>query len=363
MRRATGSVADGSRAEIEAGGLGKYVETTFAGPARMSRRLGTMSRRACRVSGPEIWARIGKGIRMMHLRGSRRIGVMLGLLVVLSLAAGAQAGAFEVGQRWVYQHQGPRPGSTEPNAIDGQRIRQVIATDSQQGREQWVIEERFTADANTVGRLHVVAGRLLTAIEIENAQGEVVKMTYDTPVPYQMPEMEIAAEKVVETVLRMDSPKFALPVKVVIWRLEDESLTTPAGRFDDCRHYQMTTRSTINAKVTTIPLVEERQLWYHESVHGLVKEVYRKEPVKFLAWSQAGYTATSVLATFDTQAIVPAVASSEANDSNAPTSLPGRVPPPPLAAPVRGFPLWMPAVVIAVFAGAFLILIKRPRHK
>jgi len=287
---------------------------------------------------------------------------MLGLLVALSLAVGARAGAFDLGQRWVYQHEGPRPGSGEPNAIDGQRIRQVIATDSKQGQEQWVIEERFTADANTVGRLHVAEGRLLTAIEIENAQGEVAKMTYDTPVPYLMPEMEIAAEKVVETVLRMESPKFALPVKVVIWRLEDESLTTPAGRFEQCRHYQMTTQSTINAKVTTIPLVEERHLWYHDSVNGLVKEVYRKEPVKFLAWSQAGYTATSVLTTFDKQEIAPAVAPLEANDSDAP-ALSDRVPPPPLAAPTRGFPIWMPAVIVAVFAAAILILIKRPRHK
>lgn len=289
--------------------------------------------------------------------------MLLALTVALSLTTGAQAKALQIGQRWVYQHQGPRPGGTEPNAIDGQRIRQVIAADIQQGRQQSVIEERFTADPNTVGRMHLLDGRELTALEIENSEGEIAKMTYDTPVPYQMPEMEIAEEKIVTTVLRMASPEFALPVKVVIWRLQDESLTTPAGQFEQCRHYQMTTQSTINAKVTKIPLVEERQLWYHDSVNGLVKEVYRKEPIKFLAWSQAGYTATSVLTTFDTQEIVPAVAPSQASDPNA--SSPSEPVPTttPLATRRRAFPIWMPAVVVAVFAAAILILLKRPRPK
>lgn len=115
-----------------------------------------------------------------------------------------------------------------------------------------------------------------------------------------------------------------------------------------------------------VPISEQRDRWYHERVNGLVKEVYRKDPVKFLAWSQEGYTATSVLVAFDTQEIEPApepVAQSEANDP-APAMAEGRSPTAaPSAAPVGGFPIWMPAAVVAAFAAAILILIKRPRHK
>ena len=304
-----------------------------------------------------------KGIRMMQANGSMRKAAVAGLLMAL-LVAGGQAVAFEVGQRWVYEYKGPRPGSAEPNAIDGQRIRQVISAESAQG--PWVIEERFTGDANTVERFHVGEGRRVTAIDVEQNTGELMKMTYDTPVPYQMPEMEIASEQIVETVLRMEAPDFALPIKVVIWRLEDETVTTPAGEFENCRRYQMTTHSIINAKVTKVPLVEERQLWYHPKAKGLVKEVYRKEPVKFLAWSQEGYTATSVLMAFEEQTAVPATppaAQPAANEVDAPSpgdDAPASV---PLAAPGRRFPLWMPAAVVAVFAAAVLILVKRPRPK
>jgi len=274
------------------------------------------------------------------------------------------AAAFEVGQRWVYQHEGPRFGSAEPNAIDGQRIVMVIGG-PEQGHPYWVLEERYTADEAVVGRLHVTPERQLTGFDIENDKGEVATLAYDTPIAYPVPPLEVGQEQTIGNVLRMESPAFAMPVKIATRRLADETITTPAGEFVDCAHYQTTTRSTINVKVAKVPVSEQHDRWYHASVNGPVKEVYRKDPVKFLAWSQDGYTATSVLAAFDTQEIEPLaapVADSDANDSSvallaehtpAGASSPG---------PARTFPVWMPAAVIAVFGAAALILIKRPRR-
>ena len=298
---------------------------------------------------------------MMHGKGSTRIAV---LLIASFVVVGVQAATFEVGQRWVYQHTGPRPGSAEPNAIDGQRILLVIAG-PEPGRPHWVLQERYSEDEAVVGRLHV-SEEGLTGFEIENAKGEVAQMIYDVPMAYPVPPLDVDKETIVENVLRVASAEFAMPVKVVTRRLADETLTTPAGRFADCRHYQTTTGSTINVKVAKVSLSEQRDQWYHESVNGLVKEVYRKDPVKFLAWSQEGYTATSVLVAFDTQEIEPAVAPAapvEANDPPAGLPQDRRPIAAPSAAPVSGFPLWMPAAVVAVFAAAILILIKRPRHK
>ena len=179
---------------------------------------------------------------MMHGKGSTRIVVML---VASFVVAGGQAATFEIGQRWVYQHEGPRPGSTEPNAIDGQRILLVIA-DPQEGRPHWVLQERYSEDEGVVGRLHVSEAQGLTGFEIENAKGEVAQMTYETPMPYPVVPLEVGQETIVENVLRMHSPEFAMPMKVVTKRLADETLTTPAGRFTDCQHYRTTTLSTIN---------------------------------------------------------------------------------------------------------------------
>ena len=236
------------------------------------------------------------------IRGKTRFLVLLSALVGSSCTE-AWAGriakeGFEVGQRWTYRHEGPRPGSAEPNAIDGERILHVISVVEEQGGKQWIIEERFTNSKDVV-RLYVNEERLLTAIEIENEKGEVARLRYDPPVPYQVTELDVGKERTIETALRMDSSEFALPSTIVIRRLADETITTTAGEFVGCLHYKATISSTLDIKIAKIPVTEERERWYHPEVNGLVKEVYRKGPVKFRSWSREGYTATSVLTAFD----------------------------------------------------------------
>lgn len=227
-----------------------------------------------------------------------RTRALLGLLCVVASAGASAGGVFEVGQRWEYRHEGPRPGSMEPEVIDGRRVMHVISAVEGPGQTRWVIEERFTRDEEVIGRFHVNEKRLLTAIEIENEKGQVATLRYDPAVPYQVTELAVGEKKAIETTLRTDSAKFALPSAIVTQRLEDETITTAAGEFLGCRHYKVTTRSTFDIKIGKVPVTEERERWYHPRVNGLVKEIYRKGPVKFLAWSQEGYTATSVLTAF-----------------------------------------------------------------
>ena len=205
---------------------------------------------------------------------------------------------FEVGQRWVYKHEGPRPGSIEPNDIDGERIIQVIGVVEQPKSKRWIIEDRFTKGVNAVARFHVNEKRLTTSLEIENEKSEVATLIYDPPIPYQIMEMNIGQEKTIETSLKMDSPEFTLPTTIEIRRLDDETITTPAGEFVNCLHFKITTKSIFNIKIAKIPVIEERERWFHPKVNGPVKEVYRKDPVKFLTWSREGYTANSVLTGF-----------------------------------------------------------------
>ena len=297
---------------------------------------------------------------MRHMNGSRRVVVAFLFLNLSPWGGGSWGAVFEVGQRWVYQHEGPRFGSVEPNAIDGQRILQVVGG-PQQGHPHWLLQERYTQDEAVVGRLHVSEEQKLTGFDIETKEGDVATMTYDTPMAYPVPQLDVGQAKTIENVLRMVSPEFAMPVKIVMRRLADETIVTPAGEFADCAHYQTTTHSTINVKVAKVPVSEQRDRWYHESVHGLVKEVYRKDPVKFLGWSQEGYTATSVLAAFDTQEIEPVLAT-EVND--APAADPARPAETTLPEAISAgkVPLWIPIGVVLVFAAAVAILLKRPRH-
>jgi len=243
------------------------------------------------------------------------MSIPIGLFCAVMRAGQVAKEPFEVGQRWEYRHEGPRPGSMEPNAIDGERIMHVIAVVEKPEGKQWIIEERFTKGENVVGRLHVNKERLVTAIEIENEKAEVATLTYDPPVPHQVTELTVGEEKIIETSLKMDSAEFTLPSTIVIRRLGNETATTPAGEYLDCLHYRITTHSTFNIKIAKIPFTEERERWYHPKVNGLVKEVYRKGPVKFLTWSRKGYTATSVLTAFGREEVPAEIRSAGKVDS------------------------------------------------
>ncbi len=226
------------------------------------------------------------------------LAVALSLFCMAGRAWSATAARFEIGQYWQYRHEGPRPGSVEPNAIDGERILRVKAVAEEQGATQWVLEEHYTRDARAIGRLFVDADGLLAAIEIENDKGETTRLHYDAPVPYQMTDMKVAEVRTIQATLRVDSPSFALPGTTRVERLVDETLTTPAGVFPGCSHYRSTTTCTVDLKIAKIPVVEERERWYHPAAHGMVKEVYRRSPVKFLTWKRPGYTATSLLTAY-----------------------------------------------------------------
>lgn len=289
------------------------------------------------------------------------MSTLAGLFCAVTWAGQAAKDPFEVGQRWKYRHEGPRPGSMEPNAIDGERILHVISVVEEQEGKQWVIEERFTKGEDVIGRLHVNEERLLTAIEIENEKGEVAKLRYDPPVPHQVTELNIGEEKTIETSLKMDSAEFALPSTIVIRRLDNETITTPAGEFVDCLHYRTATTSTFNIKIAKIPFTEERERWYHPKVNGLVKEVYRKGPFKFLTWSRKGYTATSVLTAFGVEEVPAEIrAARRVHDEN-----PGKEPP-----GMRRLRLiWRAAThfilpgAIAVIAAGIFVLKKRTKRK
>ncbi len=226
-----------------------------------------------------------------------------GISIALCIAAVAAAGEapFAVGQQWTYAHTGPRPGSIEPDPVDGQRIAQVIAEDPNSGL--WIIEERYTNNPDPIGRAHVDPNRMLVAIEIEGKQAQPALLRYDPPIPYEAPELAVGQAATIDSTLRMDSPALAMPITIEFERLADETIETDAGSFEACRHYQIATRSTLDIKIGKIDSVEHRHRWLHDRANGLVKETYRKEAVKFLTWSRPAYDASSVLTAFGVEAV------------------------------------------------------------
>jgi hypothetical protein len=235
---------------------------------------------------------------------------------------------FELGQRWVYDHEGPRPQAMEPNAIDGQRILQVVSRDDRSGQAVWGIQERFTGDPNAVGRLYVDDERRLRSIEVINEKGEGTRLIYEPSIAYQAMAMQVGGQTVVKTLLRTRDGKFKIPIQMGVRRLEDETVVTAAGRFEGCRHFEFVTKSTIDLKLMKIPMQETHHRWYSDQVNGLVKEVYEKAPGKFMTWSWKGYTATSTLVSFGTaeidQKAVQDVESTSVDTDHTPDTEPNR---------------------------------------
>ena len=205
---------------------------------------------------------------------------------------------FEVGQRWQYDHEGPRPGAMEPNAINGQRILKVVSQAELGGQRLWIIEERFTHDPNVVSRLYVDDTQRLLSIDVTNQKGEALRLTYESAIAYQAMALEVGEQRLVKTQLLGSDAKFKVPIEIQVQRFEDETVDTPAGLFQDCRHFEFAMKSSIDLKLVKIPIEETRHRWYSDQVHGLVKEVYEKKAGKFMTWSWEGYTSTSTLASF-----------------------------------------------------------------
>lgn len=227
--------------------------------------------------------------------------LLMGAVTVLLTgfaARAAVAGQFKVGQRWVYSHEGPRPGAMEPNAVDGQRVLQVVSRTEQAGQTRWMIQERFTGDPNVVGHLSVDDAGLLHSLDLVNAEGEAMRLMYESAIPYQALDIVIGEQKTQETKLVGADGKFSVAMTVKVRRLNDESVVTDAGRFEACRHFEFVTQSSIDMKLVKIPILETRHRWVSDQVQGLVKERYEKSPGKFMTWSWEGYSATSTLASF-----------------------------------------------------------------
>ena len=272
---------------------------------------------------------------------SRRMRTMWILLCVALAPAGH--GAYEVGQRWVYQHSGPKPGSFEGEPIDGQRIAQVIRHDPND--DLWIIEERYTNSSDPASRFRVDPNRMVVAIEIDSKDGPPGRLRYDPPIPYEAPELAVGQRVTIETTLHMDSPAFRMPMRLEIERLADETVATDAGTFEACRHYRTTTSATLDLKIAKVPMSEERHRWLHPHANGLVKETYRREPVKFLTWSRPAYEASSVLTAFGVASVAdrpaPAPPAYDHYDEHARSAL---------------IPL---ALVAVVAAGAGVLLVRR----
>ena len=206
---------------------------------------------------------------------------VVAVLAVL-VGPGAQAEDWKVGEKWVYKHDGPRPFSDASNMVKGDRTSEVIAIKGEGANKRYMLKNVWGTDDATPTTSHIDARNMLHKIEIQF----MAVMILTPPVPTVWP-LKSGEQKTLKT--KMEVAGFSVPITYIGKRLKDETVTVPAGKFENCQHVQIII--TMQNEMGQ-PVKGKTEYWYHPKVRNLVKEVtvtnYKGEN---------SYTATSVLKT------------------------------------------------------------------
>jgi len=192
--------------------------------------------------------------------------VKLSLVVIAAviLASGSlYAEDWKVGEKWTYQHQGPRPYSDGTTTVKGDRTVELTAIQGAGDQKRYLLKNQWgTEDANPATS-SIDAKNMIHKIEIQ----AMAVLTLDPPVP-ALWSLKVGEEKTRKT--KMDFAGFVFAIEYKAKRLPDETVTVPVGAFKNCQHIQIV--STMQSEM--IPTTKNKMdYWYHPKVKNMVKEV------------------------------------------------------------------------------------------
>ncbi len=198
-------------------------------------------------------------------------------------ASGAIAADWKVGEKWTYQHEGPRPYADPSAKVEGDHVVEVVGIQGEGAERRTLLKSVWgTADASPA-ILYIGAKDLIHKMDIQG----VGVLRFDPPIP-ALWSLKVGEQKTVKTELGLAG--VVMRIEYAAKRLEDETVTVPAGRFENCQH--VTIVSTIESDFA--PSTKNKMdYWYHPTVKNSVKEV-----VVTNFESGNAYTATSTLKRF-----------------------------------------------------------------
>jgi hypothetical protein len=163
------------------------------------------------------------------------VGIVVGLSCLTPLGA-AEIG--KIGEKWIYEVEGPRPMSNPPVEVDGDRVDEVVAITGEGADQKWQLKSVWGKDDPTPSLATLDAQSRLHQVEI----GSAMTIGFTPPVPTDWAELKVGETTTFETKLAVMG--FEMPLKYEVKRLPDESITVPAGTFAGCRHIQMVVHGT-----------------------------------------------------------------------------------------------------------------------
>ena len=91
---------------------------------------------------------------------------------------------------------------------------------------------------------------------------------FTPPVPTDWPDLAVGESTTFETKLAVVG--FEMPLKYEVKRLEDQTITVPAGKFEGCRHIQMV---ILGVDPSGQPSKTRYDHWLDTRGAGLIKEI------------------------------------------------------------------------------------------
>lgn len=215
-----------------------------------------------------------------------KTNVLLVAIVLATLVGGiTRAEDWNVGEKWTYKHEGPRPFSDPSVKIKGDRTVEVTKIEGEGLAKRYLLKTLWgTEDANPT-TTYIDPNNTIHKIEIESMG--ILLLT--PPVPAFWP-LKPNEQKTLKT--NIDIGGFTMPIEYVAKRLKDETLTVSAGKFEKCWHVQIISSFQNEMGEAT---KAKTDYWYHPKVKNFVKEV-----TVMNYQGDNSYTGTSTLKSFTT---------------------------------------------------------------
>ena len=188
---------------------------------------------------------------------------LVAVMMVTLLVADGQAENWKVGEKWAYQHEGPRPFSDPSTKVEGDRTMEVTAIQGEGAEKRYLLKAHWGTNDTNPSTSYIDAKNLIYKIDVQ----DMAVILFDPPFP-GIWKLKAGEEKTIKT--QMDAGGFVIPMECQAKRLEDETLTVPAGTFEKCQHVQIL--STLDNPMGG-PVKTKTDYWYHPKVKSAVKEV------------------------------------------------------------------------------------------
>jgi hypothetical protein len=193
--------------------------------------------------------------------------IAAGICLVVSLTQLHHLDAAEpgkLGEKWVYEVEGTRPMSNPPATVDGDRVDEIVSIKGEGADKRWQLKSIWGKNDETPSLATIDSQNRLVGVEV----GSALTIGFTPPVPTDWPMLGVGESTTFETKLAVMG--FEMPMKYEVKRLEDETITVPAGKFAGCRHIQMLILAT---DPSGQPSKTRYDQWLDTKGNGMIKEI------------------------------------------------------------------------------------------